>query len=263
MTSSVTIHNTEIKQNEDGLISLTDIWKASGSSNDKKPHQWLRWEPTQEFVKHIAQKGASTPLSHNTDIEGILERKRGRKGGTYASAQIALAYAKWLSPELHEQVNDNFLRTKAGDPSVAEEVLDNYTANQDKDPNWEVARLRGKLYRAYFTDVLKSHGVTRGGFGKATNMLYQGALGKNNMQLRSERGLPTAKGQRTYPATRDYMSNEELTKTLIAEELAAFSIRENGIQGDEQCSKVAHKAGRSAKQQVEEFIIGGDIVDEQ
>ena len=192
-----------------------------------------------------------------------MERKRGRNGGTYASAQIALAYAKWLSPELHEQVNDNFLRTKAGDPSIAEEVLDNYTANQDKDPNWEVSRLRGKLYRAYFTDVLKAHDVSRRGFGKATNMLYQGALGKNNLQLRSERGLPTAKGHRTYPATRDHMTHEELTKTLIAEELAAFSIRENGIKGDEQCSEVAHKAGRSAKKQVEEFIIGDRVVDDQ
>jgi hypothetical protein len=260
--NSVTIRNTQIKQNEEGLISLTDIWKASGEAKQDSPYHWLRLDEARTFIAHIGKTTDVWDLQ-STEIEGVLEKKRGRKGGTYATAQIALAYAKWLSPELHEEVNDLFLRAKAGDPSVAEETLDNYMQNQDRDPEWDTSRIRGKLYRAYFTDVLAAHDVSRRGFGMATNMLYQGALGKNNKQLREERGLPTESGKMTYPATRDHMTREELTKTLIAEELAAFSIQENGLKGDEQCSQVANKAGKAAKRQVESFAIGDDIVSDQ
>ena len=37
MVNSVTVYGTEVKQNEEGLISLTDLWKVSGESRTKKP----------------------------------------------------------------------------------------------------------------------------------------------------------------------------------------------------------------------------------
>ena len=70
----------------DGLYSLTDIWKASGLGNDKKPAQWLRWKPAKEFVNYISQ-------SVDTHLEKHVKIVRGGgKPGTFAHWQIALAY---------------------------------------------------------------------------------------------------------------------------------------------------------------------------
>ena len=54
----------------------------------------------------------------------LLSKTYGRNGETFAHWQIALAYAKYLSPELHMAVNEVFMRYKAGDPKLAEEVID-------------------------------------------------------------------------------------------------------------------------------------------
>lgn len=90
----------ELKQN-DGLYSLTDLWKASGSDESQRPQKWLRLPKTKEFIEFIKK---------NSKLEKIpyLKKVRGKYGGTFAHWQLALAYAKYLSPELHAQVNQVF-----------------------------------------------------------------------------------------------------------------------------------------------------------
>jgi len=41
----------------------------------------------------------------------------------FAHWQIALAYAKYLSPELHMAVNETYMRYKTGDHTLALEVI--------------------------------------------------------------------------------------------------------------------------------------------
>jgi hypothetical protein len=68
--NSVTIRNTQIKQNEEGLISLTDIWKASGGEKQKKfPARWLRNDEAVAFIKHVA---------NYPDLEKTNEHQPGR-----------------------------------------------------------------------------------------------------------------------------------------------------------------------------------------
>lgn len=67
----------------------------------QKPAHWLESEPVQKFISTV-----STKLKvGNSDL---LYTVKGRTGGTYAHWQIALAYAKYLSPELHMFVNECF-----------------------------------------------------------------------------------------------------------------------------------------------------------
>jgi len=47
-------------------------------------------------------------------ISELLVVRPGRNGGTYARWQIALANAKWLSPELYMAVNEIYMRYKTG-----------------------------------------------------------------------------------------------------------------------------------------------------
>lgn len=103
------IGKSPVSTNADGLISLTDLWRASGLGNDRKPGQWLRWARAKEFIAEV-QRSTQDVKTH------LVVVKWGTKTpGTYAHWQIALAYAKYLSPELHMQVNEVFMRYKAGE----------------------------------------------------------------------------------------------------------------------------------------------------
>ncbi|OEI82501.1 hypothetical protein GRI33_05010 [Brucella sp. BO3] len=80
------------------MMSLTDMWKASGSDDLKRPSRWLEQDATIQFVEVVA-------ASHNVGQSDIIKGKRGKNGGTHAHWQIALAYAKYLSPEFHMWCN--------------------------------------------------------------------------------------------------------------------------------------------------------------
>ncbi len=80
------------------MISLTDMWKAAGAQSGRAPTDWLSLVSTKEFVECVES-------SLNTENPGIQAR-RGGGGGTFAHWQIAIAYAKYLSPRFHMWANE-------------------------------------------------------------------------------------------------------------------------------------------------------------
>jgi len=53
----------------------------------------------------------------------VGRRQPGTNGGTYAHPILACAYAGYLSPELEIEVREIWLRYRAGDATLADEVL--------------------------------------------------------------------------------------------------------------------------------------------
>jgi len=90
-------HNTEIRFRDDNLC-LTDLWRAAGADDNKRPALWGRQENAREFIDHMS-------LVLNVRIDHIWNSERGRyDGATWAHFQIALKYASYLSPETQEWV---------------------------------------------------------------------------------------------------------------------------------------------------------------
>jgi hypothetical protein len=87
----------------DEMLSLTDLWKAAGGEKQQEPSRWLDLPTAKEFIDHI---GASV----NAGLSGIslVTTMRGKNGGTMAHWQIAMAYAKYLSPAFHAHVNETY-----------------------------------------------------------------------------------------------------------------------------------------------------------
>ena len=79
------------------MLSLTDMWKAAGSDDAKRPANWARKEGA-EFIAHM-DAVLNVPQGH------IIIGTRGRGGVTFAHWQIGLAYAKYLSPQFHAWCN--------------------------------------------------------------------------------------------------------------------------------------------------------------
>lgn len=225
--------------NLNGNFSMTELWKMLGSKNDKRPFQWLRWKPSKKYIEVVER--ATQRDSDNPIIEII----KGRSGGTFAHPRIFLAYAKWLSPELHDEVNDVFLRARSGDMSLVNEIIDSNLLNstQKMIDLWGVERAKGKLARLQLTGTLLEHGVdTREGFAQCTNALYRGSFGGTAQSLRDTKSLMNS------DSLRDNMNKDELATISIAEILATRNLEKNNRKGVDDCAKECQLAGILSEQ---------------
>lgn len=80
------------------MLSLTDMWRAAGGVEGNRPAQWVRTDAGQAFMAFVAD-------NEKLGISQVLEVTRGRNGATWAHWQVAMAYAKHLSPEFHYWCN--------------------------------------------------------------------------------------------------------------------------------------------------------------
>ena len=88
-----TYNNIEI-QFGDELVNLTNMWKACGSKKSQRPYEWLALPETNRFLESLDNEFKGQKIR-------LLKTVKGRYGGTYGHYQIALAYAKYLSPTFH------------------------------------------------------------------------------------------------------------------------------------------------------------------
>ncbi|HLP41980.1 MAG TPA: KilA-N domain-containing protein, partial [Fibrobacteria bacterium] len=154
------IGSAAVSVNKDGLISLTDLWKVGGEKKHQHPSRWTKNEENVRFIDEVAKK-------LNSPLEGMLKSTSGRySGGTFAHWQVALAYAKWLSPALHMQVNEIYARYKAGDATLAEEVIEKVENPEDLERIERRARAKRQYKR--LSSVVFNNG---GGQGTARTAL--------------------------------------------------------------------------------------------
>ncbi len=99
MNTLGTYNETNLVFTDDKKINLTDMWKAADGRNSQRPAEWLRQVETINFLESLEEK-------LNVGEAHILESTRGAYGGTWGHYQVALAYAKYLSPEFHIWCNE-------------------------------------------------------------------------------------------------------------------------------------------------------------
>lgn len=225
------IGGNAIKANESNLVSLNDIYTAAeneGFAEGKRdPRRW-KDEAGKEFIEVLT--GAL-----NVRSADIWKSTRGKGGGTFAHWQIALAYAKYLSPKLHMQVNEVYARAKSGDVTLADEIADKATPEQQE---WLARRVAGKSVRNRFTSTLSAHGVSGKGYADCTNAIYRPILGGKKSELCAARGLPINTN------IRDVMDIEQLTRTALAEIIARKNIERFDARGNAPCTMECSRAAQ-------------------
>lgn len=214
---------------KEGLVSLTDIFKqaqARGLTNGKlDPRKWgqaahqkksgssgktsTSGGPGRDFIDFIASNS-------NVNAATLWKATRGNNGGTFAHWQIALAYAKYLSHELHAEVNDVYARFQKADVSLAGDIADRATP---EDAKRLAARVNGVVVRNEFTAVLAK-------------------------QIRESRNLPEKAN------VREHMSSRELVMTAFAELLATEKIEASDSYGNTSCVHICNKSGKTVSEQV-------------
>lgn len=85
----LTISNQAISTHN-GLYSLTDLHKASGSENKHKPNYFLANQETKELIAEIE---SDNQIAYDTVIG------KGKQQGTYACRELVIRYGMWISPK--------------------------------------------------------------------------------------------------------------------------------------------------------------------
>jgi len=229
MGTLLQVGTAKIKTDSKGMVSLNDLYEAAtlaGMADNKlNPRQWKdrAGSETIEFTANVL----------NVAICDVYKSIKGKGGGSYAHMQIALAYAKYLSPGLHYQVNETYLRAKTGDITLADEIVDK--ASPD-DVAKHMVRTASKVTRNEFTGTLSTHGVHTLGYGMCTNAIYIPLLGGKASEIRQQRNLPVKAN------VRESMSAEEIILTAHAELLATRNIKATRAYGNDDCASVCKRA---------------------
>jgi hypothetical protein len=109
VSTALEIDGHEIRRDGD-MWCLTDLWRAGRAPKDQRPVDWLRGSDARRFIDFLSD--SIVGVSHVRKKAG--NPNTGQTAATWAHWQIALAYAKALSPAFHARVNDVYRAFTAG-----------------------------------------------------------------------------------------------------------------------------------------------------
>lgn len=244
------------------LVCLNDLYAAAKSPADKqKPKDWMRnaecatysinagkqaLDSNEEFNyaagalfelrpeasrsnKRLLEKWAMDCFNL-LEQWGMMKRREGRGGGTYAHKLIAMEYSGYLSAELRLKINETFLRAESGDITLAAEIADKAS---EKDQEWLANRFKGIECRNKLTSELSYHQVNGQGFGLCTDGTYKGLFGATAKELRVNRNLPVKAN------VRNELDKDELGTIMFAEIATRKQLEKNKeVSGNKKCASL-------------------------
>lgn len=93
------VYRGEVIHERHEMLSLTDMWRAAKSDEQKAPAKWRALPATKSFVEHVALTVGKS------DSDLFHTQNGGRVRGTWAHWQVAMAYAKYLDHDFHMWCN--------------------------------------------------------------------------------------------------------------------------------------------------------------
>lgn len=147
-SESLLYKNVCIRCRDDGLISISDIWKAEGKPRRGRPDDWIKSRSTQDQLRAIAKDTAAIikyyPNGSIASVERFLEIVKGGINviqGVLGNTAFAIGYAKFLSEECGQWVEQKLLTSESetistsGFPDVFEGKRVRFVGTSDK-PEW-------------------------------------------------------------------------------------------------------------------------------
>lgn len=240
--NALVLRGRNIRFDENGLACLNDIHKAAGFTKNRQPAQWSRLPGTLRKMERVLELVVGK--SHNfggKDMRLVYRSVRG--SGSFADIRLALDYAEYLNPKLAIEVKEVFLRYKAGDATLADEVLQRASA---EDNEWAAKRAIGRAVRLQYTAELKNRGVKEPThYAACTNATYQNLFGQSAKEIRAAKGLPANAN------LRDKMDARELAFLGASEALSVERMEDEDSQGFKECHKATSKAAGAIRSAIE------------
>lgn len=244
MPEMIRLRGRLVEEDEHGNWNLNDIWALAKGKPSQEPKHWRDIGAAKKLIKELQKKVTSSYLKENKPNIPVIYAKTGRgNSGTFAHPVLAAAYAGYLSPKLEIETREVWLRFRAGDATLADEILQKASP---EDNQWVGVRALGRSKRNEFTSILQSHGVQGAGYALCTDAVYTGLFDASAQQLRIDKGLPTKSA-----SLRDAMDTDELVSIMFAESLTRKRIVEEDALGNRQCVKATERSTAFVRQAIE------------
>lgn len=225
------LRGVSVREDDRGWLCLDDLWAAARASEGKRPKFWRRTEPCKALINALRKKVGIPNLNPGDPSTWVIYARRGRgAAGTFAHPILAAAYAGYISPVLEIEVREVWLRYRAGDANLADEILQKASSDAN---HWAGVRALSRSRRNSYTDTLKVHGVEGRGYMNCTEAVYLNLLGGRSFELRNAMQLPKKSN------LRDHLSADKLAFIMAAEALAAERIAEEGRKGNSSCAEAS------------------------
>lgn len=237
---SLVLRGRAIAEDDAGRICLDDLWAAAEGKPSQKPAHWKIGQAARGLIAAVVEKIRISDVLPTSQDVICASRGRGNKG-TYAHPIVAAAYAGYLSPELEVEVRQVWLRFRAGDATLADEILQRASAEAN---HWAGVRALSRAKRNQFTDTLKAHGVVEKGYMACTEATYTHLLGAPSYKLRAERQLKPGN-------LRDQFDSSTLAFIMATESLAVERIEEEERDGNVDCVHATALAAMAIRNAVE------------
>jgi hypothetical protein len=124
-----------VSEDENGNICLNDLWALAQKPKNRRPNDWHRGarakaldKAVQDGIAEISRK----PLKERSKST-YYTIGRGGVSKTYAHPVLALDYAEFLDPAIGVEVREIFLRYRANDIGLANDILDRIAEQLQED----------------------------------------------------------------------------------------------------------------------------------
>lgn len=244
LKTDITIRGHAISEDDSGLICLDDIWAAANAKESARPRFWRGSRGAKALIAELEKSVRNSHTFDKSRAPSVIYAKMGRGSrGTFAHPVLAAAYAGYLSPKLEIEVREVWLRYRAGDATLADEILQRATAEANR---WAGVRALSRAQRNSYTDTLKEHGVAAKGYMECTEALYLHLLGNKSYILRDKMGLPARAN------LRDHFSTDQLSYVMAAEALSKERIEDEERFGNQECTEATAISASAIRRAIEE-----------
>lgn len=231
-----------IRVDENGLVSLTDVWSAAGFKVNQRPAQWWRLPSTQKLS--VALLDRLMGKSHKGEKYRVSSvYYASRANGAFGHPILACAYAGYLSPKLEVEVREVWLRFRAGDATLADEILNKASPEANE---WAATRALGRATRSRYVSTLRQHGVEAPvDYAVCTNETYLALFDRTASDLKKDKGL------KKHNSLRDSMASNDLAYLMAAEALSTERIDDTDCRGTPACKDATQTSARHIREAIE------------
>jgi hypothetical protein len=226
-------------------VNLTDLWRAAGSPENKRPNDWLLTEQAKDLLSELNSQADAAK-------NGIVKTVRGGKTGggvTWASQVIAVSYAGYLSPKLQIWVNRVFLERLQEEKNpdlIAERFVNTYRRKGFSDQRIKL-RFDSIHSNKAFNEVLSKHGVDKQGHSMCANNINVGVLRVQKKTYLKKNGYELTE------ELRNCIPDAQLTAITLAEILSGDKINKDEVNGNHDCAKISFQIAREISNTVEKL----------
>jgi hypothetical protein len=120
----LSLNDVKIGNHGDAARARAQAERPGEFGPSQTPHDWWCIQSTKRLAKALLERlPGITGGSKTFERSDIWTGRRGARGGIFAHPVLACAYAGYLSPELELEVRQVRLRYRAGDPTLADDIL--------------------------------------------------------------------------------------------------------------------------------------------